>query len=449
MSDKMHLLSCNSVDELVRCAKMPLSAYPTTQAAMRNLEFPLDNIDYNELSANEINLFSATQPQATSQRVAYSSNMSGPTFTVDNPFICTGVCVILQGEPVSTQIEGNQMGPRAVLDALTTNPASPLNLRNVAALQAALFGNAAQLPDGFFGCPSVLDWGGSTWRFIWAVLQAWRLVFECPNSGFENIIDERLADIGNCCPHTNWQGFGDSDHPLMYLTRRMNARLNSMTQPTELASPADGYSPVAESGYFFPVNSEQNEAGEITPYHYLKEKAAYGCPFQTSQYEMWIRLPIPMPLDPNTKIKLTLNRRAGDEDYWYRSLDEGILRRCVGPNPNSATVGCNFPINEAEQAAQDAGGIACQTIIPGGQVRFGLGLKGFQVREGTCHLWRRVLQDKEILMQLLHDNYMPMGGAGSCGSPIQTELVNRYRDEGALMKKVGVPAGFVGQPDEG
>jgi len=444
--ENTHLLSCNSIDELIRVARMPLSAYPTHQFAIRNLPFPLDNLDYTELASNEINLFAANQGTAENNRTAYSSNMTGPTFTVDNPFIVTGICVLLQGEPVSTQVEGNQFGPQAAMEALPHNPASPLNYRNQALLQAALLG--AEVPDGFFGCPSVLDWGGSTWRFIWAMLQAWRVVFECPNSGFEKIIDERLADVGNCCPHTAFQGFGDSDHPLMYITRRINERLRTMTNPTALTNPADNYAPLAENGYFYPINSEQNEAGEITPYHYLKDSAAYGCPFQISQYESWIRLPVPMPLDSNTKIKLTLDRREGDEPYWYRALDEAIMRRCVGPVPNVDD--CNFPIDEAEAQADADGGVACHTIIPAGQVRLGLGLKGFQVREGTCHLWRRVLQDKEILMQLLQGEYQPPGvaGAGMCGAPVEKELINRYRDEGALLKKIGVPAGFVGQPDK-
>jgi len=444
--EKQHILHCNSIDELVRVARMPLSAYPTSEFALWNIEFPLNNQDYQELAGNEINLFGADQNVQRlpgTNRIAYSSNMTGPTFTVDNPFIVTGVCVLIQGEPVSMQVEGNQFGPKSYIESLATNPASPLNLRNQVALLQALLGTADALPADFFACPSVLDWGGSTWRFIWAMMQAWRIVFECPNSGFENIIDERLADLGNCCSHMSFDGFGNSDMPLTYVVRRLNARLHDITLPTALAMPADGYAPLAESGYFFPLNAEQNSDGEISPYHYSKDRAAYGCPFQTSQYETWIRLPVPMPLDSNTKIKLTLNRREGDETYWYRSLDEAILRRCAGPVP--AIASCNFPIHETDQAADPDGGIACQTQIPAGQVRIGLGLKGFQVREGTCGLWRRVLQDKDLLMQLLQGEYVPM--AGSCGAPIQADLINKYADDSKLMKMVGVPAGFVGQPD--
>jgi hypothetical protein len=444
--EKAHILKCNSIDELIKVARMPLSAYPTTQFALWNIEFPLNQEDYSRLAGEEINLFGVNenlQQTPGSNVIAYSSNMTGPTFTVDNPFIVVGICVMLQGEPVSTQVEGNQYGPKDYMESLSENPASPLNLRNQVALLQALMGTDEDLPENFFACPAVVDWGGSTWRFVWAMLNAWRIVFECPHSGFENIIDERLADIGSCCAHTSFQGYGDSDHPLMYITRRVNARLSAITLPAQLMATADGYAPVAESGYFYPLNSEQNSDGEITPYHYLKDRAAYGCPFQLSQYETWIRLPIPMPLNTNTKIKLTLNRRKGDTTYWQRTLDEAIMRRCVGPVPGFDH--CNFPINETDQTPDPNGGIACQTIIPAGQVRVGLGLAGFQVREGTCALWRRVLDDKDLLMQLLQGDYQVM--AGTCGTPIQSELIKRYEEDDELMKKVAVPAGFVGSPD--
>ncbi len=440
------ILRCNNIDELVRVARMPLSAYPSHQLALWNLQFPLNNQDYGELASNEINLFGGNanaQNVGGSNRIAYSSNMSGPTITVDNPFIVTGICVIIQGEPVSMQIEGNNFGPKDYIEGLG-NPASPLNLRNQVAALQALLGTAEDLPADFFACPAVLDWGGPTWRFMWALMQAWRVVFECPNSGFENIIDERLADVGNCCSHTSFDGFSDSDQGLIYLTRRLNERLRTQQLPTAFTNPADGAPPVTESGYFFPLNSEQNADNEITPYHYLKDRTSYGAPYQNGQYENWIRLPVPMPLDTNTKIKLTLNRRKGDEDYWYRSLDEGIMRQCLGPVP--AIESCNFPINEEDQTPDPDGGIACQTLIPGGQVRVILGLKGFQVREGTCHLWRRVLQDKELLMQLLQGDYSP--NAGMCGSPMHKEVIERYSSDKDLLEKVGVPAGFVGTPDK-
>lgn len=442
------VLSCNTVDELVRVARMPLSAFPTNQLALWNINFPLNNQDYQDLSGNEINLFGANQNltnTVNNNRIAYSSNMSGPTITVDNPFIATGLCVVVQGEPMSVQIEGNQFGPKSYVAGLG-NPASPLNLRNQTALLQALLGTAEDLPADFFACPSILDWGGPTWRFMWALMQAWRLVFQCPNSGFENIIDERLADIGNCCAHTSFQGFSNSDHPLMYLVRRINELLRTQTLPSSLTSPADAFQAFTESGYFFPLNAEQNSDGEISPYHYQKDSVSYGAPYMTTQCEKWIRLPIPMPLDSNTKIKLTMQRRKGDEDYWYRSLDEAIMRRCAGPVPEIAS--CNFPIHETDQSADPDGGIACQTIIPAGQVRVILGLKGFQVREGTCHLWRRVLQDKELLMQLLQGEYTP--NAGMCGSPggtVQGELIERYSNEPSLLKLVGVSAGMVGTPD--
>jgi hypothetical protein len=446
MPEKQHILACNSIDELIRVARMPLSAYPTTQNAVWEIDFPLNKADYDALSGVEINLFGVDtdiQQTSTSKKISYSSNMTGPTFTVDNPFICVGICVMIQGESVSTQIEGNNYGPKSYLESLSNNPASPLNLRHQTVLLQALMGTEEDLPSDFTACPAVLDWGGSTWRFIWALLQAWRIVFDCPHSGFEKIIDERLSDVGSCCSHTAFQGFGDSDHPLMYITRRINHRLASITLPDDLNS-ADEYASFTESGYFYPLNSEQNSDGEISPYHYQKDRAAYGCPFQFSQYETWLRLPIPMPLDSNTKIKLKMERRSNaDDSYWKRSLDEGTMRKCAGPVPNVAS--CNFPIAETDQTPDPDGGISCQTIIPGGQVRIGLGLAGFQVREGTCHLWRRVLDNKELLMQLLQGEYTPM--AGTCGTPIEDNLMEMWSTDKELMRQVSVPSGNVGHPD--
>lgn len=439
-------LFCNTVDELIECARLPLHAYPTVEFAVRNVELPLDSDDYDWITSNEINLFGVDSFSTSKPRVARGKNTTGPTFTVDTPIVVTGLCVFAYGEPYSTVVEGNQFWPRSAMDGAATIPASPINLR--ASQWAKLCPGGVQ--GDFDGvCPAQLDWGGPTWRFIWAFLNAFRLRFDCPNSAYDTIINERLVDIGNCCSLIDFSGLSDAKTPHNFITRRMNNRLGGVTLPPSVQT-VDGASAVTEPGYFVPINSEQNADGEITPNRMTAMDAAYGRPAALPAVETWYRLPFPMPLDTNTKIKLIMDKAEGDEDYEQRMLDEGLMRRCESPIP--ATTSGNFRIDETDHDAENAGGYAGFTQIPGGMMRLGLGLKGFQVREGVCHQWKRTLNNKALMSQLLQSQYSPAvadyagkyAEAGTCGSPSEEDHGDKIIDNFFSGGIEEVPAGYVG-----
>lgn len=453
------LLYCNTVDELIECAKLPMHAYPTVEFALRNIELPLSQTDYNWISSNEINLFGidSLMRDNAANRIARGKNTTGPTFTVDTPTVVTGICVFAYGEPYSTVVEGNQFYPRSAMDNAATIPASPINLRQSLAADGVTPCWQKLLPGGVAGnftgaCPAQLDWGGSTWRFIWAFLNAFRLRFDCPNSAYDTIMNERLVDIGNCCSLIDFSGLSDAKTPHTFIARRLNAVMENITLPTSPAT-SDGSGTVAEPGYFVPINAEQNADGEITPNRMTAMDAAYGRPAALPAVETWYRLPFPMPLDTNTKIKLILDKAEGDEDYFTRMIDEGVMRSCAGPIP-SAT-GSHFRIDETDHDADDDGGYAGFTNIPGGMVRLGLGLKGFQVREGVCHQFKRALGDKALLAQMLTGGgYSPMvadysgkyssapgcGGVAGPGVDVADKIIDA-RFGGGIEE---VPAGYVG-----
>lgn len=411
---------CDTVDELIACSALPLHAYPTVEFAMRNVELPLNENDYNWITSNEINLFSVDSfsSQGRNHRIARSKNTTGPTFTVDTPIVVTGVCVFAYGEPYSTVVEGNQFSPRSAMADAATIPASPINLRRS---QWAKLCPGGEQGDFTGVCPAQLDWGGPTWRFIWAFLNAFRLRFDCPHSAYDTLINERLVDIGNCCSLIDFSGLSDAKTPHNFITRRMNALLSDIDMPNS-PSTSDGASAITEPGYFIPINCEQNADGEITPNRMVANDAAYGRPAALPSVETWYRLPFPMPLDTNTKIKLVMDKAEGDEDYEQRMLDEGLMRKCEGPVPAAQTG--NFRIDEAQHDADDDGGYAGFTQIPGGMMRLGLGLKGFQIREGVCHQWKRTLADKALMQQLLSGVWSGQSAieaaqayAGACGAP--------------------------------
>lgn len=449
--ENQNFMYCSTVDELISCASLPLHAYPTIEFAVRNVELPLDNDDYNWLRGNEIDLFGVDSfgVASAAQRIARSKNTTGPTFTVDTPTIITGVCIFAYGEPVSTVVEGNSFFPASTISGLAYTPASPINLRQTAGALANLFEDGS-LPQGVTACPAQLDWGGPTWRFIWAFLNAYRLRFDCPHSGYDTLINERLVDIGNCCSLIDFTGLSDARMPATFITRRTNERLNGITMPSQDGT-YEGAGVVADPGQFVPINAEQNSDFQITPNRLVASEAAYGRPAALPAVESWYRLPFPMPLDANTKIKLVLDKAPGDEDYFQRMMDEGLMRACAGPIAGQSG---RFRIDEPGQTADNAGGDASFTNIPGGMMRLGLGLKGFQVREGVCHQYKRVVGNKALMTSLLQgqaqygsamEGYQAYGGM--CGAP-GVDNADKFIDSvlsGGGVEQVPVHGGPVGE----
>lgn len=335
MNDNFY--NCNTVDDMLTMARMPLSVTPTVAGAVRNIHLPLNADDKAWLASPEVHVFRATEKASN---IAYR-NVSGPTFTPDDPLIVTGVSVMVYPEPMSCVIEGNIVTGTDTL----ASPAVPTDADKMAHL----------------------EFGGPTWRFMWAFMHAYQLQFNCPQTQFEQLISERLVDIGNVSSRMELSG----------LSNAMTSHLKIVRGYNRLAK-AEGHP------YFLPLNCNEVEADassfSYTPYRTRPVPAAYGQPNSLPAIETWHRLPLPMPLDHNTKISLFLRPSAGDEDYHARMLEEGEI------------------VNDYGEGATRSGGVY---QIPTGLIRIGLGLKGYQVREGVCHAWKRSLSNKALSQQLM------------------------------------------------
>lgn len=403
--------TCDTISQLNAMLSLPLHLQSTVEFALKELELPLSREDRDFFTQQtEINLFGAftATDRRRARKVSSSYNLAEPTLTVQTPMIVTSIAVFGYAEPHAMLVEGNNVGPQAAVEALASGgtgivPASPINLRNQAgALDALVNGDASALGIGF--SPAHLEIGGPTWNFLWAYLSAYRLTVNCPHSAFETVMRERLVDIGNCGSLVDFRGFGSSEASHLYWTRRVNERLHEI-QNAELAGlPAiAGTTESADPGYFLPINAEQNADFEITPNRTTGVARSYGTAQASADVERWFRLPYAIALDENTKIKLLIEKdNSGDSMsvYFDRMLDEACMKQNLGPIP-AAPNSLNFPIAEADKAADPVGGVAAFTQIPAGLVRIGLGLKGVYVRKDVCAAWKAEMQDKDFLSQVM------------------------------------------------
>jgi hypothetical protein len=309
--------------------------------------------------------------------------------------------VYAYGDPEGISLEGNQFST-ANVTTFGHLPASPINPRNTAAMLNGLFGGVAQ--NNLSVCPAQVNWGQSSWKAIWAFMHAFRLKMHCPSSSYELLLDEALSDIGNCCSQTDWSGFGSAKDGHILYSRKINDRLHdaavSVVDGTPTALGING-SVLTDPGVFVPVNSEQFADGQITPQRYVADFANHGRPQALPAVEQWYRLPcpIPFPAIPQPKLKISLKRADGDQGYYNRMLQEMAMQACLSP---ISGIGQNFPINEAELDPNPVanGGYGGMTRIPGGQIRIGIGLKGFEVRPSVC----------EDLMSMLAGKTFPYSG---------------------------------------
>jgi len=390
-------IPCRTMNDLQMCLDADTHCVPTVEFSVRNFHAPLVQDDIDFLSAPEINLFSIREQTAQASArntMAYSKALSDPTITFDIPFVMLGICVYAYADPHSLVIEGNQFGPQNLFGAgagqFNQLPASPMSLRNTPGLLGGLF-NAQEPPEGLIVCPSQIEWGGPVWRAMWAFLHAYRLKMYCYNNTYEVLLDESLADLGNCCSQVDWSGFGDSKASHIRRTRDVNDYL--------LANAA-GFPGGVDPGFFVPINSAQGADGEITPQRYVADNTAYGRPQAYPAVEQWYRLPCPIPFPsiPQPKLKVVLYRAAGDEYYLQRMLEEMSIDQCLNPVPGIASA--NFPINEPDDIVAVAdGGYGGMTRIPAGPFRLGIGFKGFEARESVCEeMYRAISGDTAKLM---------------------------------------------------
>lgn len=364
---------CRTMNDITSCLCADTHCVPTVEFTVENLNIPLDAAGYEFFNAPEINLFAAGRQTNQSGRPAtraMSKALSEPTISFDQPFVMLGLCVYAYAEPFALTIGGNQFNPQSAFAAAGHLPASPMNLRN--ALVPGLFGAG-----GFAGTvsPAQIQHGSPLWNAIWAFMHAYRLEMFCPTSGYELLMDESLADIGNCCSQMAYDGFGTSHGSHIKIARDLNDRLAGIDMPSQSGFGAD-------PGYFVPWNCEQFNDGQIAPEVYVADPVAYGRPISMPAVEQWYKLacPIPFPSVPQPKLQIKLRKVDGDQDYSARLIQELMAYSNMSPvngiNPR-------FPLNDGAIVG-DEEGYGGMTIFPHGQLRIGLGIKGFEVRESVC-----------------------------------------------------------------
>lgn len=368
---------CRTMTDLVSCLSAPSHCVPTVEFAVRNIELPLSKEDFDWLSQPQINIFSTNQEQNKDQRYARSRNLTDMTVTFDVPFVLLGICVYAYGEPTAMSVPGNCFD-RALTSANPLAPASPLNMRAEATAIQQLLGAAAPIAPSLAN-PAVINWGNPVWKLIWAFMHSRRLVMRCPTSSYEILLDEALADLGNCGSQTELAGFGTSKADHMLYARRLNDRIGGL-----LGQLPDG---TVDPGVFMPINADQtaNGAGgyDLEPNRLFPDFANFGRSFSMPTVEQWYRLPapIPFPAVPQPKIKISLDRANGDDPYLERALQEGSLANLF---PDASVEGKLHNLAEPGAVALTQRGYVNEVVIPGGQLRIGVGLKGFEVRGSVC-----------------------------------------------------------------
>lgn len=394
---------CRHMSDLASCMQAPSHAVPTVEFTVRNFNLPFTADDVSWLRSAEINPFAADQRPTTGRSAVSSSRSLSPsTLSFDQPFVLMGLCVYAYADPMSFTLPLNAFGPRAAMAPLA--PASPDQLYYSANFLKTIFGGA--IPAGV-GIDTIhqaaLEWGGPAWRAIWAFLHAFRLEMRAPNNNFEILMDEALADIGNCCAQTEWNGLGNADvDPAMYV-RKMNDSLAADARPFD-------------PGVLVPFNSavtENADAYTLTAQRQLPVPVAYGRPMAMPTVEQWYRLPcpIPFPAVPQPKIKITLKPGKGDEDYLDRLIEEGSIQN-VSPY---GAVDSHFNL---DVGGADPHGYSTSVKVPGGQLRIGIGLKGFEVRESVCERLFEIYENADNMQAAMAE----LGILGAPSGLQRTEL---------------------------
>jgi len=384
-----NFIPCRTLGDLESCLTADHHCVPTVEFNVFNFNAPLDNDALAFFNASKINVFAANQGQVAQANanplVSSSAGLSDPGMTFNNPFILLGLCVYAYGDPYALTISGNHFQTQADFAAAGHLPASPMNLRTP--LVPTLFDAAGATPPTDVS-PSQIEHGGPIWRALWAFMHAYRLEMKCPGSDYEILMNESLADLGNCCSMTDWDGFGTSQASHIRVVRALNDRLATITLPA-----ASGF---ADNGFFVPWNSEQFADGAITPEVYTPDPAAYGRPISMPAVEQWYKLPCPIPFPsvPQPKLKITLTRENGDLQYHTRMLEELTAIYDQNPVPG-AGITTHFRLNDAPIIG-DQFGFGGLTRWPSGQFRVGIGLKGFEVHPTVCEQLTEALSGRPM-----------------------------------------------------
>lgn len=361
-------------DDLASCLSADMECVPTLEYRLANLELPFDLEDINLFTQTPINLFVADPAvQLNSTKYAASNAVAQRSLQIVGNFLLMGICVWAVGEGMSMSMEGNMAGPQAEMD---DDFASPWVLRNNDPGYAQQLG----IPDGAEIIPAEYNFGAPVMRVVEDFLAGYNLKLYCPNDSNVQLIDEPVAEIGNCCAQTDWNGFSTTTHGVASLERRVNDRLASIRDQNRP-------DPDAYDKYFRVCNAAQGpaaglnpfEGGDLVPTRYAGPQAAFGRVRGNPSIAYWYKLPSPLTLLDGTLLRVEFDTDAGHRAYVEHLIQTAtarLLTAWAGMNNSS------YPTNE-EGLAGTADGR--KIYLPGGRLRIGIGFKGFKVAENVCH----------------------------------------------------------------
>lgn len=394
---------CTSLDELQACLTSgDVSAIPTAQVNLRNIELPLSKDDADFLSGtdatgSQTGVDFYANPSGTPQRGSDGNlSMSQPQGMVRSGlrfrthFVLDSICVIAHCEPYSWTIDGNQFSPQSVFD--TTEKKTPISPDR--RLNDLVWDGTGFIDEEHAAvCSAQLEWGGPTWRAANYFLQTYRLALQCPSAAnVYELMNERLVDLGNCSMGTNYNGFGVTQASEIYGIRRINKRLKWLTANNQVPviEGIDGITQNDEDlGYFLPPNVT-NEAfsGGKSFAHTVRDPermfgavSAYGSPIASPHMYRWYRLPIPRVISPDENLEILLKRENSDNAFYQRMLHEMAFQPCLSPIPGVDNQITQITLSDGTYTSL----VDTRYVrIPGGQMRIGIALKGMLIDKSLC-----------------------------------------------------------------
>jgi hypothetical protein len=407
---------------------------PTVEANLRNIQFPLSADDYNFLLGVDAN---GTQvgvdffannavggnpfdPRAFSRSPGIVR--SGLRFRTD--FILDSMCIQVHCEPNSWALDGNQFRPQATINTAGQLPSSPDQVWE-GGLGAPL--NAVA---GLNRCNAQLEWGGPTWRAASWFLQAYRIAMQCPSSANINeIFNERLVDLGNCCLGTKHEGYGTSQGSEIFGIRVVNARLNALRAAAQMQPIAANGTNINgiitatdDIGYFVPFNCTDapqftggatgNPVRRTFQRMYVKD-TNYGNMDVSPDAQKWFRLPVPRVLKRDENIEIVLKCDPNDLDFQTRMFMEmsahAAVAQCMSPVPGANVTA--IPLGDGTYTCLANAGYV---RIPGGVMRIGIALKGWILDANLCGSIKTRFDN----MSLAEFRKTAVGAARNVGAPL-------------------------------
>jgi hypothetical protein len=413
---------CKTKEDIDRFLACDPAHIPVIEANLRNVLLPLCADDHNffqgfdaatgaqigvDYFANPQGGGQAFNPRAMSRGAGLVR--SGLKFRTD--FILDAICIQVHCEPNAWALDGNQFTTQALVLANGV-PASPVHPWEAGAASIPWYGPGTAI--ALNRVNSQLEWGGPTWRAAHWFLQSFRLKMQCPSAANINeLLNERVVDLGNCCLGTSYAGYGESEASPVKEVKFINGRLRALQTNNQLpVIPATRFSQGngilaagQEVGFFVPFNCEDTmtfvngingTVGTVkrTPERTYVKKEAYGSQdVSPGASSKWYRLPIPRVIQHDENIEIILQTDPNDIDFLDRMfLEMSVIQAAGAAGLNDIIPGLTGSTGggaTGTTAVMGDGTYTCLATkgyvrIPGGYMRVGIALKGWMLDANLC-----------------------------------------------------------------